>query len=157
MLALLLQLYSHGRSLTSSRLLKTVSADRREEKGVNTLTQHKPCHSLNNSLQMETRGCVLGWLMIGAVWLLARASWLHFLTPISETSGPAWTQRLGSVGSLLSQPFTSFIMLDLYFTLISGFSVSAATPCTPHLHRLRQHLPTCGGREQKKRADSIKI
>lgn len=37
-LALLFQLSTHGRRLTSTRLLKTVSADRHKERGVNTLT-----------------------------------------------------------------------------------------------------------------------
>lgn len=148
--ALLSQLSSHGRSLTSSRLLKTVSADRREERGVNTLAPHKPSRSLNNTLQMETRGCLLGRLIIGVVWLLAGASWLHFLTSISETPGSASSRRLArSAGSLLSRPFTSFIMLDLYFTLISAFSASAASPCTPHPPRLRRRLPTWGGRRKK--------
>lgn len=36
--ALLFQLSSHGRRLTSTRLLKTVSTDRHKERGVNTLT-----------------------------------------------------------------------------------------------------------------------
>lgn len=36
--ALLFQLSTHGRRLTSTRLLKTVSADRRNERGVNALT-----------------------------------------------------------------------------------------------------------------------
>lgn len=92
--ALLSQLSSHGSGLTSSRLLKTVSADRRQERGVNTLAPHKPSRSLNNSLKMETRGCLRGRLIIGVVWLLARASWLHFLTPISEAARPASSQRL---------------------------------------------------------------
>lgn len=126
--ALLFQLSSHGRRLTSTRLLKTVSTDRHKERGVNTLTLEKPSHSLNNTLQMETHGCLLGRLIIGVVWLLAEASWLHFLTLISENRGPASSRRRAvSAGSLLSRPFTSFIMLDLYFTLISGFSASVAS------------------------------
>lgn len=40
---------SHGRRMTSTRLLKTVSADGHEKRGVNTLTL-KNLHSLNNAL-----------------------------------------------------------------------------------------------------------
>lgn len=36
--SLLFQLSTHGRTMTSTRLLKTVSADRHKKRGVNTLT-----------------------------------------------------------------------------------------------------------------------
>lgn len=85
----------------------------------------EPSHSLNNTLQMETHGCLVGRLIIGVVWLQAEASWLHFLTLISEKRvWPSSRRSTESAGSLLSRPFTSFIILGLYFTLIPGFSAS---------------------------------
>lgn len=47
--SLLFQLSTHGRRMTSTRLLKSVSADRHEKRGVNMLTE-EPSHSLNNTL-----------------------------------------------------------------------------------------------------------
>lgn len=81
---------------------------------------------------METHGCLLGRLIIGVVWLLAEASWLHFLTLISEEPGPASSRGCTeSAGSLLSRPFTSFIIVGLYFTLIPGFSASVSSMILP--------------------------
>lgn len=41
---------------------------------------------------METHGCLQGWLIIGVVWPVGEASWLHFLTLISENR--AWPHRV---------------------------------------------------------------
>lgn len=116
----------------------------------------EPSHSLNNTLQMETHGCLVGRLIIGVVWLQAEASWLHFLTLISEKRvWPSSRRSTESAGSLLSRPFTSFIILGLYFTLIPGFSASVCfnafhPPPPAHPPLFIHHSPPRSGKKKKK-------
>lgn len=112
---------------------------------------------------METHGCLLGRLIIGVVWLLAEASWLHFLTLISEEPASASSRRRAeSAGSLLSRPFTSFIIVGLYFTLIPGFSASVSSMILPPAPpstlptRAPPNLKGGGGVLRVKKADSVR-
>lgn len=127
--SLLFQLSTHGRTLTSTILLKTVRWWQTEGE------RCQRAHTLKNLPMAWTIACKWKhmeiWavrLVIGVVWLLAEASWLHSLTLISEKPNSASSHcSTESTGSLLSRPFTSFIILALYFTLISGFSASVAS------------------------------
>lgn len=84
---LLFKLSTHGRRLTSTRLLKTVSADRHKERGVNVLALKNLPHTQLEQYPVNGNTWIfwVGRLIIGVVWLLAEASWLHLLTLISQS------------------------------------------------------------------------